>query len=252
MTSAENLEQKLHELELFSKRTDDFSGVEVTSWVIECHSFFSAISVDNKIIKDFMSAMDLNTMEIARGEFGALVPSDRQFKWHSVPARKYDIAIAFGVASLKIKSIKEDKNLVPQWLLDSLSGNENLAGVFTQLNSIETGHEKKSPELLMTSANTLLDMLLDFNDILKTKRRLGPKLQSLIENEEYREFFGASRDMVISLNNSRVIRNDGIVHPSTDLKNNIPLLVAISYAYLVVFFLTIFLATGNLETKNDS
>ena len=92
---------------------------------------------------------------------------------------------------------------------------------------------------------TFLDSILNFNNTLKKEKSKG-KLNCLIDNKDERKKFGVSKDFVEALNNNRVIRNEEVIHKDLPLKYNIPFLVSLSFAHLVLLFLEVTIITGKI------
>lgn len=240
-----SLEEKLNRLRAFTEKKEQYlTKDEIVDWVSSCYELFTIVSVSEKIIENFITDTDLAVNKRTDGKMGIFTLLDNTIIWKKSDLPWFRTNLAFKVAENKIRELVAEKKIVPQWLLDTLKSNEKLALVYTLLLAVENAYENNDSKALTTASNTLLEQVLNYDEDLKEKDKIGKKIQALVDNDKKRKKFGATKDLVCGLNNSKVIRNESVVHPKTDKIYNTPLLIATSYAYLVVMFLILSLNSG--------
>ena len=67
--------------------------------------------------------------------------------------------------------------------------------------------------------------------------------------EAVREKFGVPKEFCYALNNSRLLRNIKSVHKTRPMRYDIPFLVVLGSAYLIIMFLEMTIATGVIFTN---
>jgi hypothetical protein len=269
---------------IFSKK--EFKETEIVDWISNCVNVFSNIGVDQIIIEDFLRYFVFREKKVAITD--SVIPGMGRTKdvWVKMfgPFRKeleksYDLSrdmfstsgdqsnidlykrcgslyymkIAFSSATNILKNKEYEKRLVPIWLIESLEELGCYSNILISLEQIESKYQDKNIGSLISNATTLLDSILNLDSDLNEKT-LGKKLFSLEDKKHgklKRVQFGVSRDLIISLNCSRVIRNEKEIHRDKTLKYNIPFMVAVSYAYLVIFFLESVILNGNLINEKN-
>lgn len=220
-----------------------------TTWLNECLAIFEFLGISETILEKFILRFDpaqskSHSYQI-KANIGEVTESIHQNS-KEINSIEFYRQLVFRVAYKKLALFKEEERLVPSWLITTFSESMKYPNFATLLSAVQDAYAVKNPNLLCINSITLLDNILNLSDEIKDKRKIGQKITPLIENKELREKFGISEDMAKSLNCSRIIRNEKIIHSTANIKNDIPLLVAVGFAYLVIFFLEITLATGEL------
>ncbi len=241
-----------------------YSEKEIIGWIAECTDIFYEIGVDSAIISHFLDyfnpktikvEIDRNTNYLNRDDFymvGIIGPfkeevvSDYKTGNYILIGNFYYVEIAFSSARNMLKNKIEEERIVPFWLLEQISKCDGIRHLATSLELIENKYEKQDGYGLITESITLLDSILNLDYELKSKNKLGRKLNSLIENEDKRKGFGVSKDIIIGLNCERILRNEKVVHKNVPLKYEVPFMIATSFAYLVIFFVELSILHGKI------
>lgn len=241
------LNKKMEKLLSFLSEDKRRSENEIMVWISDCVALFSGLGVNSVIISNFIKFYKpedtgAGLMNVTRiiGNFDKTGFE----KTYRNSYQSYSAEIAFASAKSILSRKQEDKRLVHNWLIDSFEdGKYN--GIKSSLILIETGYENKDSDSIIKNSLTLLECILDLDIALSEKKNLSYKLTELLSNETLRKNFGVSKEFVIALNDGRLIRNIKSVHKKKDINYDIPFLVAINNAYLVILLLEITLATGN-------
>ncbi|MDF1498750.1 MAG: hypothetical protein P1P85_05385 [Patescibacteria group bacterium] len=242
----EQLEKEINHLDNF------FEENKIIEWIAHCVALFSKIKVNNEIISNFLKffgGFRIRKNEMNFGinsviyEFGPFSKSQKD-NHYELTGSLYYKKIAFTSARVILKSKQEEEKLVPRWLIKELPI-KKYSNLISSLELIEKSYQDKSADGLVKNSLTLLDSILNLDNKLKEKEPRG-KLNCLIDNKNEREKFGVSRDFVTALNNNRVIRNEEVIHKDLPIKYNIPFLVSLSFAHLVLLFLEITITTGKI------
>jgi len=158
----------------------------------------------------------------------------------------YYAKVAFSAARNTMKNKVEEKRIVPFWLVEQISQVENLKHIASSLELIETKYKQGDTQGLVTETITLLESVLNLDQELKKKKKLGSKISALIDNSTKREEFGVSEDLVKGINFGRILRNEKMTHKKASLKYEFPFMVATSFAYLVLFFVECAILNGKV------
>lgn len=158
----------------------------------------------------------------------------------------YYAKIAFSCARTILKKLSEEKKIVPEWIIGELSEKKGFEHIVSSLKLIEIAYENKNPEELITNTITILDSFLSLDVDLKLKKKLSGKLNSLQEDKAKLEQYGVSKDIVLALNNFRIIRNEKIVHKDLPIKYSLPFIIAASFVYLSLFSIETLLLNGEI------
>ena len=247
-TEIEQLEKEINYLDNFFEKKKIFQENEIIEWVAYCVALFSKTGVNSEIISDFLKFFGcfrtkrdkLPWIIYKLGPFSRSYGSDS----YELEGSLYYKKIAFTSARTILKNKQEEEKLVPSWLIKNLS-DKKYSNLISSLELIEKSYQDKNADGLVKNSLTLLDSVLNFDSKLKLKKPKG-KLNCLIDDENEREKFGVSKDFVTALNNNRVIRNEEVIHKDLPLKYNIPFLVSLSFAHLVLLFLEITIITGKI------
>lgn len=152
----------------------------------------------------------------------------------------------FQYAREKIELIEEEERLIPKFVMEFFESGDKHGDIYTALSSIERAVSDKNIESLESSSNTLLDSVLNRVEEL-SGMDLGKKLGKLTSDPQLLDKVAMRKEMIIALNNSRVIRNLELIHPKENIRQTIPYICAISYAYLVILQLKIMMNVGIFE-----
>lgn len=165
---------------------------------------------------------------------------------YTIKGKIYYSKIAFSVAREILKNSMDDKRIVPVWLIDEFKRMNKYNNIVSSLEMIENKYQDRDIESLITNSITLLDSILDLDNDLKKIDSLGGKLAKLRDDKKKNKEFGVSFDLVVSLDNSRLIRNEKIIHKDKPLKYDIPFMVAASFTYLTLFFVETVILNGEI------
>ncbi|MBU3922679.1 hypothetical protein KJ684_00370 [Patescibacteria group bacterium] len=262
------LEKRIKELENFLSG-EKFLEEEIFIWVAECVSFFTEIGVNDEIIRGFMNSFEYEKREIDSSIMSFGIGEDRlKIKIESIgPFERYHsrsssvvdhysygvigekkshyIKIAFTAARAILKSGIEERRIIPISLIEELKeGHRNIS---TILELLEDAYQRRDEQKMLNVANNLLDEILNLHpDLKKFGNNTKKKLNILRKDSKIKKQFGnIDDDISKALDNNRIIRNKKSGHVKTPLKYNVSLLVALSYAYLVVMFLEIVIINGD-------
>lgn len=235
--------QELRKLENLFFETDSWTEDELMNWYIECLGLFEAIGLKENITDKF--SMFFNTFLLQEGGESSLfniVDHPRKYKTKTASIHLLTIKITFSIAKKKLELTQEYEKIIPTFIIKFFETNQSYGHISTALASIDKSISEKNIESMMTSSNTLLDSILDYVADLKGKK-LGKKLRLLIQNNaDLCRKLGLEPEIIYALNNSRVIRNIELIHPRENIKQSVPYICAITYAYLVILLLKIMLA----------
>lgn len=263
----EQLKSRLEKLEACIDGKKVFRDHELLAWIAASVAFLSEVGVNNEIINGFMRTFEFKRLgdlgekprigpfvynydfDNKDGELGYKLESNSLFFGDNKPSRDiFYIRVAFTAAKAKLNREQEEERITPRFLIDSLSQDSKYSHVVSSLELIEQAYKDKSPDGLVKNSTTLLDSILDLDGTLKAKEEVSKKLRVLMTDRGIREKFGVERELIFALNNSRLIRNLRSVHKDRPLKYDIPFIVAVSCAYLVVVLLENTLSHGELIT----
>lgn len=242
------LSKKLKQLSLFLSKDKVWTEDEIMSWVSSCVAFFSRIGVNDVIISDFIKFY--KPIEEDKGPFSKKrtmgnFESNDVFASYMKVAESYLAEIAFISARSILSRKKEDERLVPGWLINVFN-HKKYSGIKSSLTLIESSYENNDSDGIIKNSIVLLECILDLDNILVKKDALSKKLRELLSNQALLGNFGVSKEFVVSLDNIRLVRNIKSVHKTRDISYNIPFLVSVNNAYLIILFLEIVTATGIL------
>jgi len=246
-----------------------FKEHEIIGWISDCVNLLNEIGVDPVIINHFLEYFKFQDVEIipknkvrfpgdenhpekvhTLGPFQQEYVNDLIFSYgtgnYFLEGSFYYAKIAFSSAKNILKNKIEEKKIVPLWIIEQISRQDNIKHLSSLLELIEIKYEKKDSDGLVSESNTLLDNVLILDEDLRSKNSLQERLSSLRDNESKRLEFGVSRDLVIGLNCGRILRNEKAVHKKSPLKYEFPFLIATSYAYLVIFFVECSILNGKI------
>lgn len=231
----------------FSK--DVWSEEELSNFQIECMALFETISLHKKLVDNFLIYFNSNLL--VDGEEHSLfivIPTNDglAFKLKPQSTHLFTIKTVFKAAGKKIEMIEDEERIIPRFILNYFEKNDPDGHIYAALSSIDRATMENNTKELTTSANSLLDNLLSNIPELVDKKHLNQKLNYLNSNHDVAEANGVSKEMVIAFNNSRIIRNDDLTHPKAGAPS-VPYIVALSYAYLVVFQLKLMLSKGKFS-----
>lgn len=160
----------------------------------------------------------------------------------------YLATIAFLMANENITKMEEELKIIPSWLIREFEDKKTYSNILSRLILIEKNYENKDADAILKNSITLLENILDLNTEVERKGNISKKIKYLMgkENNEQLKKFGVKKEFMEAFNNFRIIRNTESVHTEASIKYDIPFLVAVSNAYLVILLLKFTLATGEL------
>jgi hypothetical protein len=259
------LQNKLEEQWFFfdkDKIKNGYSEEAILNWITDTVVLLNEIGVNELIIKNLMEKFEINYFQkkinlygydtdiIECRKFGPFVSEKCAGIWGKYKyfdsGKIFYINIAYRSARTILKRGLEEERIIPRWLINELESKGKYKNIVSSLELIETKYENKDPIDLTKNVIILLENIIDLEPLLKDSgKQIGGKLNTLVENKDILNKFGANDDIVRALSNSRVIRNV-YTHKEAEIKYDIPFLVACSFAYLAIIFLEITISTGEL------
>jgi hypothetical protein len=235
-----------------------FEESEIYDWIAECSSLFSEVGVNQAIISNFLKFFEFSTKEEDDGlvkRIGPFVTVGWRSKTYGL-SNIFDFnntKIAFQCARVNLGKLIEEDRIVPIWLLNEFLSNDNTKNLYSSLELIENCYQKRDKNGMIINTNNLLDSILNLDEDLKNngKNTISKKLCLLLEDENKLMKLGASKDVIAALNSFRLIRNKKVVHSDSHIKHNIPFLVAVSFAYLTIFFMESFILNSTMFEKDS-
>lgn len=273
---AEQYLLKLDKLRNFFDGRDGFSQNEIIDWIADCTAIFTDIGVSESVISKFLEFFSIKNKKIefenndyvvygtgrerkehltiqTIGCFEQEINDSRAFGHLSATERYvmkdglYYAKVAYSTANSILKRKTDEERLVPSWLINIFTDKEQYASLHSYLELIESNYQDQDAHGIITNSMSLLDSVLQTDPDLKAKKDLGGRLHCLIDNQQCREKFGISRDLVIGLNNARIIRNEKNIHQNNlPIQYNIPFQIAVTFAYLTIYFLEVVMAGGKV------
>lgn len=243
------LNKKLEKLSSFlSKEKERRTEDEIMDWVSNCVAFFSRLGINDVIISDFIKfyrPIDEEDGAFSSKRVMGNFEQNTFSRSYKNIAGSYLAEIAFISAKNILSRKEEEERLVPVWLI-SVFGEKKYSGIKSSLMLIEKCYENKDSDGITKNSIVLLECILDLDNILAKKDTLSKKLKELLSNNVLLGNFGVSKEFIVSLDNIRLVRNIKSVHKTKDINYNIPFLVSVNNAYLVILFLEIAAATGSI------
>ncbi len=245
----ETLKKRINDLEEFLNSTSFYRN-GIFDWIAECVALFSEFEMNNEVISGFMKTFDCNdNFALSIGPFKYSNKNRAYVLFNSFGTKNlekdYYIRIAFVSARAILRKEHARKKIVPYFLVELLSESIKYSNIHSSLELIEKNYSERSADSLLKNSIVLLESILNLEETLR-EEKLALKLEKLMGNKKLREKFGASRDIIKALNNSRVVRNIEVSHKDLPLEYDIPFLVVSGFAYLVILFLEIVISTGDL------
>lgn len=261
------LKKKLEKQWKFFEDNNLYSEMKILGWVADSVVLLNEIGVSDIIIKGFIESFQLVERKANDGpytssktvrELGPFI--SEEFHSGSLSVYKYsdtrtyknaNIKIAYRSAMAILDKEIEDEKIVPKWLVNELEDNGNYDNIISSLEQIQSKYENRDSDGLTKNTITLLDSILDLDKELKVERVMSKKLIKLEDDTKIKDRFGVAKEFILALNNSRIIRNIKSVHKNGKTEYNIkfydiPFLVSVTFAYLVITFLEITISTGVL------
>lgn len=153
------------------------------------------------------------------------------------------IKVAFNVAKNIIDNYEYDERIIPKTIMNEFDNEKNQNMLIT-LKSIQNFYEKGDKKGLMTSLVTATDLLLKLIPEV-AKFKINKKLSTIYDDKVLQEKYALNKEVIWSLNNSRIIRNEDIHNPLEE--NNTTLLEAVGYAHMLVLLISSTMASGKLK-----
>lgn len=252
------LEEKLKELKNFPNSKDNFYEEEIFNWVAECVSLFTEIGINTEIIGSFMKNFEYEETktgslpQFKKMSIGPFIREEFEYATLGHPYEFKDIKkthyikIAFTAARTILERGIEERRIVPISLIEELKQRQKYKQLANTLELLEGAYQKRDEQKMLNEANNLLDEILSLHSGLN-KGNISAKLKKIRTDPKIKNQFGNPSDEILNaLDNNRIIRNKKSGHIKTPLKYSISLLVALSYAYLVIMFLEIVISSSRL------
>ena len=154
------------------------------------------------------------------------------------------VLVAFNVAENIINNYEEEERIVPRAILNEFD-NESTRGIHLALESIQNSYEKKSAKDMLTPIVTATDLICNLIPELAGIKDVGPKIKKIYETEKIYSKYNINREVLWSLNNSRIIRNYDIHKP--EKFNHTSLHEAVGYTHLLILLISSLFSSGNLQ-----
>ncbi|MBP6866428.1 MAG: hypothetical protein KBC12_02725 [Candidatus Pacebacteria bacterium] len=255
-------EERLESLGKFAqdKNIATYKEHKIIDWISDCINLFYEIGVDSVIIRNFLDHFRTKTEKV-KIKRNILMPGSNEEEYATVNSigpfqqevtfgfypkitENYILAgsfyyakVAFSSARNKLKNKISEKRIVPIWLVEQTAKEDRTKLIASSLELIENKYEQEDSDGLITESVTLLDSILNLDNELKNKGKIGNKLRFLFENKNKLSIFGVTEDLVKGINNGRILRNEKIIHKNIPRKGNFPFLIATTFAYMVLHFL---------------
>jgi hypothetical protein len=246
MNKIQHIKDQLHarDKEFFEKKS--WTMTELTEWFTEVLILFDTIKVNSEIISSFSTLFNSHLIR-SNGESSVFtILGDQTLILKNASVHIMNIKNAFQYAYKKIELMEEEERLVPKFVMEFFESGDKYGAIYTALSSIEKAIIEKNIVSLESSSNTLLDSVLGRVEEL-TGMDLSKKLRKLNSDPGLLDKVSMRKEMLIALDNSRVIRNLELIHPKENIRQTIPYICAISYAYLVILQLKIMMNVGIFE-----
>jgi len=247
------LEKELEALEGFLDEDVHFED-EIIHWVSSCAEFFLRVGLNDIVISAFINFYLLKKEKRNTGilsyqvkKMGNFEVGELSYAYEKIE-ESYMAKVAFTIARGILKQKEEEERLVPIWIIRQLSNENIYQNIVSSLELIEENYQDKNADGLLKNSITLLENILDLDTELSGEK-LNKKIKELIKNDEKKELFGIGKEIVFALDNSRLVRNIKGVHKTRPMKYDIPFLIAVSNAYLVILMLEMALSCGEVFEK---
>lgn len=257
--------QRLEKLEDFLDSKETFSDSELIAWITAAVTLLSEIGVSPEVVSSFMRAFEFETTresglgkhprigpftydyDYRGGGSGYRLPSGFFSFGHRRASQDiYYVRIAFALARSVLRREQQEEWLVSRPLINSLSSNREYSHIVSSLELLQKAFVEKNSDGLAKNSITLLDSILDLDKGLRSKGKVSKKLTVLMNDPTIRIRFGIEKEFVFALDNSRIIRNLRSAHKGKPLKYDIPFIVAVGCAYLVIILLENTVSHGEL------
>lgn len=255
------LKNELNELQDFLQGKT-FSASEIIRWVSSCVAFFSSINMNESIISGFMGTFANKAQEIKnnaalfepsrlgpftknRGNSCFILDRRDLFSPDRIFSDMVYIQIAFTTAENILNSLEDSERLVPKSLIKSFSEKPEYSQIFSSLELLQQNFEARDSVGLASNGIALLGSLLNLEPSIKGKD-LSAQLRKLQSDHKLRIKFGVRKEIICALDNSRILRNYLATHKAVPIEYDIPFSVSLGGAYLVIMFLQITMATGEV------
>jgi len=274
--------RKMHKKLLsFVQRKELATGDQIRDWFAECVVYFTEINIGQSILEYFISGLKHWTREIKKNKdyLSARItmpagltafndekiieydtglgpwPFDPNAKGYVINnCKKSDksidktqttfIKVAFKVAENLLKRYENQERIVQKSLINEFEKAEK-SSISISLKEIQRSYEKRDPTNMLKALITTTDSVLKLIPELSKLNKLNKKLLKIYSEKTLREKYGINPEIIWSLNNSRIIRNQDS-HEPLEL-NNTTLFEAVGYTHILILFINSILASGNLK-----
>lgn len=260
----------------FIENNNSVSGDEIRDWIAQCIVYFTEVGVKPNIIDFFLSRLEYRKEKVGKkilhiaysnededdkyefetgiGPFvfdsysGKYIVTDtvnRLIGQKQVNRTKMTpILVAFKVAENIFNNYEEEERIIPKSLLNEFMS-EKTQGIYLAMESIQTSYEKKNSKNILASIVTTTSLILGLIPELDNIKDIGPKIKKTYETEAIYKKYNLNREVLWSLNNSRIIRNYDIHNPKKS--NHTTFYEAVGYCHLLILFISSLLASGKVK-----
>lgn len=246
---AQEYREKLRSLVDFIDSKTVFQEDELLGWVLQCVSLFTELKINDEIIRGFMDTFEFDISEDHLKKIG---PFFYHYDWDKEKESGYSLRgilihfkypsqdiyyvnLAFNAIAAVIRNIEDENRLVIKPIINSLSKFTEYKHIVSSLELMEKYYQDKDADGLIKNSLTLLDSIFELEQQLSSKD-LCNKLRTICADIQLMKNFGISKELVFALDNDRLIRNV-LTHKKLPIKLNIPFLVSLGCAYLVIMVL---------------
>ncbi len=240
-----------------AKLGKSFHGPELREWIIRATTLFSVLKVEPHIVGLFLKGVSFKE-EKEKHAHGAFVYGLKGYSLKpsilKTPRNNQDIIyleIPLNIAKIAINNLEEEEKLIPSYIIKSLSY-DKFQLLKISLELIEDKFQKKEWGDIMSPLVQALDQVLNLipEKELQKENSAKAKLETIFVTKDlYTKYVADNKDIIWSLNNSRVIRNT-IEHKKEEY-GNLPIsqLEVVGYVHLLLILLSTIFASGNVNVE---
>jgi hypothetical protein len=229
------------ELENFlaNAKNNTIPGDDIREWIIKGVSHLTEVGVGANIIDLFIDSSKFSEYPpsgfLGFGSHGIFAA--HSFYGYRLKGEPYvlPIRVALGTARMLIEKYEDEERLIPKTLI-RIFRKENHQSIKTALESIQSNYETKNVPAMVTSLVSATELICNLIPELSLEKGLGFNLNRLYESKDLIQKYSLNREVLWSLNNARIIRND-IVHLKENKGIKISFHEAVSYGHIFLIFI---------------
>lgn len=258
----------------FLLQTEPVSGEVIRQWIASSIVHFTDLNVPQNIISHFLTKMEhvtvkgekmsendyyltshvfdkLDKKESAIGPFvfvgtGYQITDDNRLSMKiGGRVKMTPVLVAFDVAQNIIDKYENEVSIIPKVIINELDNYKESKGIASYLRDIQFSLEAKDIKTTLASLISATEQLLKLIPELPINDKLGKKLISLHDNISLLDKYSIKREIIWSLNNSRIIRNFDTHEPSD--ANRTTTYEAVGYVHLLNLMIFSMLSSGAIE-----